>query len=41
MKQEDFSLALNALLPTCDPEAASKWAKLVAEKATREIRSVP
>ena len=25
MKQEDFSLALNALLPGCDPEAASKW----------------
>jgi len=27
MKLEEFSLALNALLPDCDPEAASKWAE--------------
>lgn len=32
MKQKEFSLALNALLPTCDPEAASKWAEFAAER---------
>ena len=31
MKQEDFSLALNALLPDCDPEAASKWKEFAVE----------
>ena len=31
MRQEEFSLALNALLPGCDPEAASKWAEFAAE----------
>ncbi len=36
MKQEEFSLALNALLPGCDPEAASKWAEFAAECAADE-----
>ena len=27
MKREEFALALNALLPGCDPEAPEKWAK--------------
>lgn len=30
MKREEFALALNALLPGCDPEAASKWAEFAA-----------
>lgn len=36
MKQEDFSLALNALLPGCNPEAASKWAEFAAENVEHE-----
>ena len=31
MKREEFALALNALLPGCDPEAADKWAEFAAE----------
>lgn len=31
MKRDDFSLALDALLPGCDPEAASKWAEFANE----------
>lgn len=30
MKQEEFALALNALLPGCDPEAPEKWADFAA-----------
>ena len=30
MKQEDFTLALNALLPDCNPEAAAKWTEFAA-----------
>ena len=36
MKQKDFSLALNALLPGCDPEAASKWAEFADECVDRK-----
>ena len=31
MKREEFSLALNALLPGCDPETPEKWAEFAAE----------
>lgn len=31
MNREEFSLALNALFPNCDPEAASKWSEFAAE----------
>lgn len=36
MRQDEFSLALNALLPGCDPEAASKWAEFAAECVDQE-----
>lgn len=36
MKREDFTLALNALLPGCDPEAAGKWAEFAAECVDQE-----
>ena len=36
MKREDFSLALDALLPGCDPEAASRWAEFAAECVGQE-----
>ena len=36
MTREDFSLALNALLPNCDPEAASKWAEFAGECVAQE-----
>ena len=36
MKQQDFSLALNALLPGCDPNAAVKWPEFAAECVDRE-----
>ena len=36
MKQDEFTLALNALLPGCDPEAASKWAEFAIECVEQE-----
>ena len=36
MRTEDFSLALNALLPGCDPEAASKWEEFAVECVEQE-----
>ena len=36
MKQDEFTLALNALLPGCDPEAAGKWAEFAAECVDQE-----
>lgn len=36
MKREEFTLALNALLPSCNPEAAGKWAEFAAECVDRE-----
>ena len=36
MKHEEFALALNALLPGCDPEAAEKWAEFAAECVDHE-----
>ena len=36
MKREEFALALNALLPGCDPEAAEKWAEFAAECVDHE-----
>ena len=36
MRQEEFALALNALLPGCDPEAPEKWAEFAAECVDRE-----
>ncbi len=37
MKREDFVLALNALLPGCDPEAADRWAEFAAECVDHEL----
>lgn len=31
MRREEFALALNSLLPGCDPEAPEKWAEFAAE----------
>ena len=36
MKQEEFALALNVLLPGCDPEAAEKWTEFAAECVDHE-----
>jgi len=36
MKQAEFTLALNALLPGCDLEAAGKWAEFAAECVEQE-----
>ncbi len=36
MRREEFALALNALLPGCDPEAAEKWAEFAAECVDHE-----
>lgn len=36
MKQEEFALALNALLPGCDPEAPAMWAEFAAECVDHE-----
>ena len=36
MKREEFSLALNALLPGCDPEVPEKWAEFAAENVDSE-----
>ena len=36
MKQEEFALALNALLPGCDPEAPAMWAEFAAECVEHE-----
>ena len=36
MKREEFALALNALLPGCDQEAAEKWAEFAAECVDHE-----
>lgn len=36
MKREEFALALNALLPGCDPEAAEKWTEFAAECVDHE-----
>lgn len=36
MKHEEFALALNVLLPDCDPEAAEKWAEFAAECVDHE-----
>lgn len=37
MKREDFVLALNALLPGCDPEAADRWTEFAAECVDHEL----
>ena len=36
MKREEFSLALNTLLPGCDPEAPEKWTEFAAENVDSE-----
>ena len=36
MKQAEFALALNALLPGCDPETPQKWAEFAARCVDHE-----
>lgn len=37
MKREEFTLALNALLPGCDPEAPEKWAEFADDCLDRKM----
>jgi len=43
MKREEFALALNALLPGCDPEAVSGWAAFANERVEsgQFVHSIP